>query len=151
MVLAFFPVLDYLGGGPNDQEDRWAFIIYGSLHLYILQPLSVICSIACLVPQIPLLRSYMDSGVIGIMGLAIQMVVFAINAILWPSRIHINWDSCSRNSQGGLSLIFCWCFCVGIVPLSTGIFAIVQAVLLVISTRKQGTRSNRETERLLST
>lgn len=102
-------------------------------------------------PQVRLLRSRSDIGVISVFGLVTQVGIFGSNALSWPHRLHFDWEGWSEQDHG-LRLFWKWYLCVGFIPTNTGIFAVVQGILLaiILSGQRCYSISNPEPQPLLN-
>ena len=139
--------MDYLGSR-NPSMERWGFMMWEILHYFILRPLATIFSIASLAPQVQLLRSRSDPGALSVLGLVTQAAIFALNAVLWPRRVCFDWERWSRQGQG-LNFFINWYSSIGFVALDTGIFAVVQAILLAIAIHQRSRNLSPEIQPLL--
>ena len=151
LLITLFPAIDCVYNSRDPDENQWEVALTGLLHAFVLAPLATIFGVASLAPQVRLIYSRSDRGVISVIGLAVQAAVFALNASLWPFRVSFDWEGWSKQDHG-FDLVVRWYSCVGFVAIDTGVFAIVQGVLLAIMLSRQRGHSisSPETEPLLS-
>lgn len=116
----------------QDRKDLYALFI-GSHVLFVNVPITLF-GFASLFPQAFLIRERpRDSGhgALSLVGLAAQAAVFLLLGFTWPARLAWSYPVFGR-------AFWSWFQMVGYVPFHYIIFAVVQAVLLLIAVRHSG-------------
>jgi hypothetical protein len=122
------------GNSPKD-DGRWFSAIFVGVHIIFINPIITMLGFASLFAQARETISRPSHRALSIVGLAIQVVVFAVVALCWPLRMTIPreyWD------MPLLRRWMTWYQLVGWATIDNAVFAIVQAVLLWIAMRRRG-------------
>lgn len=112
------------GTDPN-HDRRWVSAIFSYTHSILVNPIVTAIAVAALFPQAHETWSRSDPGALSVRALAAQAVVFAVVAFCWPLRMTLPL---------GVGFIT-WYQLIGWAAVDNLVFAIVQAVLWLISRR----------------
>jgi hypothetical protein len=146
IIPLFVDAIDHNVFGPWEGSDRkWAVALFGGGHSMFINPIVTILSITTLFAQVREILSQPSLRALSLVGLATQAVIFAIVAISWMMRVKYPWNV--------LDFLTAWYQLVGWAAVDNAVFAIVQAVLLLLALHHVGRHANKppsgETEPLL--
>lgn len=139
--------------GPDDR--RWFAALFAGAHTIFVNPVVTALSFASLFAQArqAFSSSRYSDHVLSYMGLAVQAVIFTVLAVYWAFRLTLPagfWKMVTLRS------LVSWYQLVGWAAVDNAVFAVVQAILLLMGTmaRRAGTRDvaarRHETSPLLS-
>lgn len=119
-----------------------------SVHILFINPVVTILAIAAPIHQARKTLLEPSLGALSTVSLAVQAIVFAVVAVSWVARVV--FPAMPAITPG---VVVTWYQLIGWAAVDNGVFAIGQAVIWFIATRKAGWRgenpSSGETEPLL--
>ncbi|KAH7371846.1 hypothetical protein BKA64DRAFT_268214 [Cadophora sp. MPI-SDFR-AT-0126] len=136
LLISIIPLLvDTLNfGGRNDPYRKWAGAFFSGVHTMFISPIVTILCVTAFFAQARETGLRPDPGALSVTGLAIQAIVFVFVAVAWLGRLAFPWDK--LEGYGMISYLAMWYQLVGWVAIDTAIFAVVQAVLFWLASRR---------------
>ncbi|KAI0380575.1 hypothetical protein F5Y04DRAFT_94357 [Hypomontagnella monticulosa] len=133
-VIAVWADAVYIASSPGDEVSRrWPTALLHGVHTLLVNPVVTILSIAAPIHQARKIRSSPSLGALSTTGLVIQAIIFAIVAVIWAIRVVFPTMPVITPS-----VVVTWYQLVGWAAVDNGVFAIGQAALWFITTRKIG-------------
>ncbi|KAI1944369.1 hypothetical protein LOZ12_004242 [Ophidiomyces ophidiicola] len=118
-----------------EQDRRWFSAMFSGVHMIFVHPIVTLLGFASLFAQARETLSRSSPGALSPLGLAAQAVVFAAVALYWPFRMTIPEEFWRMSPWNRL---VAWYQLVGWATVDNTIFALVQAILFWIATRRTG-------------
>ncbi|CAG9989548.1 unnamed protein product [Clonostachys byssicola] len=126
------------GSSAHDVASLFSFI-----HSRFLFPIITLLSLGSLIPQVRTTRSRQHRGALSLSGLAVQGVLFLIDAFAWVGRLEFPWDEFD-GSESSWKALLDWYQGVGWVPVNNGLSALVKMLILSLTIRHWWRRDRRE-------
>lgn len=150
LLVSFIPLLiDVVSPMPSGPR-RWWSAIYFMLHMTLLWPIITFLGCFSIYRQAQEIRTVSFPNSLSLQGLAVQAIAFTLVSVAWiwclpfpyeDLKGHMNWNTFTV-----------WYGTIGWVIVNSFIFAIGQAILLILALRRQSSNKRQlegETEPLL--
>ncbi|KAK6544753.1 hypothetical protein TWF694_001437 [Orbilia ellipsospora] len=137
LLISLVPLLiDALANDRNDEYHKWVGAIFHGIHSMFINPSVTILGGAALFVQA---REILSRPIglptsLSVVGLALQAAVFFLVALAWPGRLVFPWNELGGRVTVGVLLT--WYQLVGFVAVDNAVFALVQAILLLVVKRR---------------
>jgi hypothetical protein len=136
LLISVIPVFtDAITSRKDEQYHKWAGALFHGVHSLFINPVVTILGISALFFQARETMSRPEGpAALSVVGLAVQAVVFAVVALVWPARLVFPWHELGGRVTMGV--LITWYQLVGFVAVDNAVFALVQAVLLWLIMRR---------------